>query len=209
MKKKTFWGSLAMATIMLASCGTTGSQALSDILMAGTTPGGAETIGNILGSVINSATHPTQKQLIGSWTYYQPGCAFTSEKLLAQAGGEVVAAQIKQKLVPTYQQLGVKSSNTSVVFKEDGTFTASFAGKGFSGNYTYDEKSAKVTMKSLLITLNCYAKRNVNGIALLFESSKLLSMLQVLTALSSNSSIQAVGEVSKSYDGVRLGFDFK
>ena len=210
MKKRTFFLSLAMAT-MLACCGTQmGNQVLSDILLGqGTTGDAVGTLGNILGSVLKTTTTPTQKQLIGSWTYYQPGCAFTSDKLLAQAGGEVVASQIKQKLDPYYQKLGVKSSNTSVVFKEDGTFSASFAGKAFSGNYTYDEKNAKVTMQGMLITLNCYAKRNMNGMALLFESSKLLTLLQTLSALSGNTTLQGVGEISKSYDGLRVGFDFK
>ena len=209
MKKMTFLYSLFVATIMLTGCGTTvGQQVLTDIL-TGQQTGSVDAIGNVLGSVLNASTKPTQKQLIGSWTYYQPGCAFTSDKLLAQAGGEVVAAQIKTKLEPTYQRLGVRSGNTSVVFKEDGTFSASFAGKAFSGTYTYDQGTAKVTMKSLLLTLNCYAKRNVSGIGLLFESSKLLQMLQVISAMSGDAAIQTVGDVSKSYDGLRLGFDFK
>jgi hypothetical protein len=29
-----------------------------------------------------------------------------------------------------------------------------------------------------------------------------------MAAMSGNSNIQAVGEISKNYDGVRLGFDF-
>ena len=208
MKKKKFLCSLMMASLMLTGCGTMGQQVLTDIL-TGQQTGSVDAIGNILGSVLKTTTKPTRQQLIGSWTYYQPGCAFTSDKLLAQAGGEVVASQIKTKLEPYYQQLGVKSGNTSVVFKEDGTFSASFAGKAFSGNYSYDESSAKVTMQGLLITLNCYAKRNANGIALLFESSKLLTMLQTLSALSGNATLQGVGEISKSYDGLRVGFDFK
>jgi hypothetical protein len=63
-------------------------------------------------------------------------------------------------------------------------------------------------MKGMLLTINCYAKRNANGVGLLFEGKKLLTLLQMIAAMSGNSNIQAVGEVSKSYDGVRLGFDF-
>jgi len=66
-----------------------------------------------------------------------------------------------------------------------------------------------VTMQGMLLTINCYAKRNANGIALLFESSKLLTLLQTVSALSGNGTLQTVGEISKSYDGLRLGFDFK
>ena len=71
MKKRTFFLSLAMAT-MLAGCGTQmGNQVLSDILLGqGTTGDAVGTLGNILGSVLKTTTTPTQKQLIGSWTYY-------------------------------------------------------------------------------------------------------------------------------------------
>ena len=120
-----------------------------------------------------------------------------------------MAAQIKSKLASTYQGIGVKSSNTSVTFNQDGTFSAKFAGTGMSGNYTFDEATSKVTMQGMLLTINAYIKRNSNGIALLFESSKLLSLLQAVSALSGNSTIQTVGELSKNYDGLRLGFDFK
>ena len=225
MKKSILFCSLAMSAMMLTGCGSQnsaltqiGTQVLSDVLLgtntAGTTAGttvqdATGALGNILGSVLGGAAKPTKQQIIGTWTYLQPGCAFTSDQLLAQAGGEVVAAQIKSKLAPTYQSIGVKSSNTSVTFNENGTFTAKFAGTGMSGNYTFDEATSKVTMQGMLLNINCYAKRNANGIALLFESSKLLTLLQTVSALSGNNTIQTVGEISKSYDGLRIGFDFK
>ena len=218
----TFLCGLAMSAMLLTGCGSQnstwsqlGTQVLSDVLLGTNTTGATGAtqsggaLGNILASVLNGTTRPTKQQLIGSWTYSQPGCAFTSDKLLAQAGGEVVAAEIKTKLAPTYQSVGVKSSNTSVIFNQDGTFSAKFAGTGMSGNYTYDEATAKVTMQGMLLTINCYAKRNSDGIALLFESSKLLTLLQTVSALSGNTTVQTVGEISKSYDGLRLGFDFR
>ena len=224
MKKTIFFCSLAMSAMMLTGCGTQnstlsqiGTQVLSDVLLGTSTTGTTGTttqassgaLGNILQSVLTGTTRPTKQQLIGSWSYSQPGCAFTSEKLLTQAGGEVVAAEIKAKLAPTFQSIGIKSSNTSVIFNQDGTFSAKFAGTGMNGNYTYDEATGKVTLQGMLLTINCYAKRNSDGIALLFESSKLLTLLQTISALSGNGTLQTVGEISKNYDGVRLGFDFK
>ena len=206
---------LAAAAMMAVGCmapgtgGTTGSSSqsgnvlgtvLTDVLQGGT-------ISNVITSVIGAQT-VTRANLIGSWKYFGPGCAFTSEKLLAKAGGEVVAAQIKTKVQPYYQQLGVNSSNTYITFNQDGTFSASFRVTPLSGNWTFDEKTYKVTLQGMLLTINCYAKRNANGVGLLFEAKKLLTLLQTVAAMSGNSNIQAVGEVSKSYDGVRLGFDF-
>ena len=191
---------LAAVTLLVTGCGTQGNNILGSILQGGT-------LGNVIISVIG-AQKVTAQDLIGSWTYSGPGCAFTSENLLAKAGGEVAAAQIKEKALPYYQQIGISSQNTNITFKQDGTYSANFRGTPLSGNWKYDESSCKVTLSSLLLTINCYAKRNYTGIGLLFESSKLLNILQTMAALSGNQSIQAVGEISKSYDGLRLGFDF-
>jgi len=211
---------IAAALITVAGCGTmpgmggttgttqTGSTSgdilgavLNDVLTGGT-------ISNVITSVIGAQT-VTKQNLIGTWKYCGPGCAFTSENLLAKAGGEVAASQVKQKLLPYYQKIGISSSNTYVTFNNDGTFSASFDGKPFSGNWTFDESSYKITMQGLLLSINCYAKRNANGFGLLFEGKKLLTMLQTLAALSGNQNLQTVGEISKSYDGLRIGFDFQ
>jgi hypothetical protein len=193
---------LAAVAMIVTSCGMTGTQGniLGDILQGGT-------LGNVIISVIG-AQKVTAQDLIGAWNYSGPGCAFTSENLLAKAGGEVAATRIKEKALPYYQQIGITSQNTNITFKQDGTYTATFRGTPMSGKWTYDEASSKVTLQSMLLTINCYAKRNYTGIGLLFESSKLLNILQTMAALSGNQNIQAVGEISKTYDGLRLGFDF-
>jgi hypothetical protein len=147
--------------------------------------------------------------MVGTWHYDSPGCAFTSENLLAKAGGEVAATKIEQEVAPYFQKVGINAQNTTVTFNEDGTFSATIAGKQFGGTWTIDESTAKVTMKGLLLSINCYAKREYSGISLLFESKKLLNILQVMAAMSGNDTAQKIGELSKNYDGVRLGFDMK
>ena len=212
--KKLRLSAIAMAVMMTVSCGTGFTTGM------GTGASTGSTIGDVLSGVINGggidasasiigATKMTQQSLQGTWKYNGPGCAFTSENLLAKAGGEVVATQIKQKMLPTYQTLGLSSANTYVQFNSDNTFSASFGGKQFSGTYTFDPASSKVVMKSLIFNINCYAKKNTQGIALLFEASKLLTILQTVSALSGNATLGTIGDLSKNYDGVRLGFDFK
>ncbi|MBQ6161312.1 MAG: DUF4923 family protein, partial [Prevotella sp.] len=118
----------------LVSCGGlgtlgngTGSSAGTDILgsvLGAVTNGDA--LGNILASVLGGE-RPSETQIIGTWKYAQPGVAFTSDNLLAKAGGEVAASQIKEKLATYYNSLGVKSSNTYFVFNEDKTFSGKIA----------------------------------------------------------------------------------
>lgn len=167
------------------------------------------------GSVVNAITSVigmdkvSAQGLIGTWSYMGPGCAFTSKNLLAKAGGEVAAAQIEEKLLPYYQQVGISSSNTFITFKEDGTFTSKIDGTPFNGNYTFDEASQKITLKGLLLSVNCYTKREISGISILFEAKKLLNVLQTMAALSGSKDMQAIGDLSKQYEGVRVGFDMR
>lgn len=195
--------------LLTTGCGTLGTSSengniLGNIL--GTIAnGGAVT--NVITSVIGldkvSAT-----QLVGSWKYTGPGVAFTSENLLAKAGGEVAARQIEEKLREQYSKVGISSANTFITFTTDNNFEGKVDGKALSGTYTLDEKTGALKLKTLLFSLNGYVKRNgVSGISIVFESKKLLSVLQTLAALSGNSSIETIGNISKNYDGIRIGFN--
>ena len=213
MKKTSILAASALTALMLCGCGTNGSLSQFGTQHTGqttTTNTTGSAIGNILTSVLG-LDKLTQANLVGTWSYSQPGCAFTSEQLLAQAGGEFAASEIKSKLQPTFQKAGISSSNTQVTFNQDGTFNAKIAGKSWSGKYTYEESTRKITMTGLLLNINCYAKRNSNGISLLFEASKLLTLMQTMSALSggSNSTLGTVSDISKNYDGLRIGFDMK
>jgi hypothetical protein len=214
MKKITFIVAAAFCT-MMGSCGlgaVTGSNDnAAGAGMLGNTIASAVTgqgLGNMLQSVLG-LDKMTQADIIGTWTFSQPGCAFTSQELLAQAGGEMMAQTIKTKLSSTYQKVGINSGNTQITFKEDGTFASTIAGQNFSGKYTFDAENYKVNLQGLLLNINCYAKKNSDGIGLLFEATKLLTIMQTMTAMSGNSTAQTIGDLSKNFDGLRIGFDYK
>ena len=196
--KKIKIGMLALASLVMVSCGNMGQ------VMSAMTNG--KGLGNAVKSVIGLDKVKAQ-QLIGDWKYKGPGCAFTSENLLAKAGGEIAAVQIEEKVQPYYQQVGLSAENTFISFKEDGTFSSRIAGTPFSGQYTFDEATQKITLKSLFLSVNCYAKKEVGGISILFEAKKLLTLLQTVSAFSGNKDLQTISDLSKKYDGVRIGFD--
>ena len=204
----------ALAACTLSSCGgfgtmggtttgTGGSSILGNVLGAVTN---GDALGNILGSVLGT-DRLTEQQIVGSWNYKQPGVTFTSEKLLAQAGGEVAASQIKEKLASYYKSLGVTSSNTAFVFNADHSFTGKFLGTPLSGTWSYDATKYQLNMKTMLFTLTPYVKGTTSGMSLTLESKKLLSVLQTLAAASGNTTLQGIGQISSNFDGVRLGFD--
>ena len=205
--KKTAIRLTSIAMMVVAVCLTVScsSGTLQSVLG---TLGSGGTIANAFTSVIG-LDKITKSGLTGTWKYDGPGCAFTSKNLLAKAGGEVAATKVEQELKPYFDKTGLSSSNTSITFNDDGTFKATVAGSSFSGQWTLNEDDAKVTLKTMLLSFNCYAKREYGGIALLFESKKLLTVLQTLATLSGNDTAQKVAELSKNYEGIRLGFDMK
>ncbi len=191
-------GMIAAACLLMISCGN-----MSQVVGAMSNGTG---ISNAIKSVIG-LDKVKAKNLIGDWKYKGPGCAFTSENLLAKAGGEVAAVQIEEKMLPYYQQFNISADNTSISFREDNRFTAKIVGTPLSGSYTFDEATQKITLQTLFFSTSCYAKKETGGIAILFEAKKLLTVLQTVSAMSGNKDIQTIGEISKKYDGVRIGFD--
>ena len=191
------------ATSAATTAASTGANVLNDLF---TTATSGNNLGNILTSVIG-LDKVSASGLVGTWKYNQPGVAFTSQSTLASAGGEVVAASVKEKLTSSYQSIGIKKSNTSFTFKQDGTFSAKILGKSWNGTYTFDEATQTITLQGLLISLTGYTKKNVDGIALLFESKKILTVIQTLGSLSGNATVNSISSLTTNYDGVRVGFD--
>lgn len=163
-------------------------------------------INGILNNVIGSGTFK-KEDLCNTWKYSKPGCAFTSENLLAKAGGEIAANKVEEKLEDYYKKFGFSSSNTYFTFNTDGTFSAKIDGKAWKGNYTFDEKTHAIQMKGLLLSASGYATKTTNGISLLFDQKKLLNLIKALSAFKSSSTLSAVGNIANNYDGMRIGFE--
>jgi len=168
--------------------------------------GSQNTIDGLLGLVIGSVK-VQESELYGSWYYAEPACAFTSENLLAKAGGAVAAEHCKEKLLPVYNSLGISAQNTQFQFTQDHRFAGNVRGIPLSGTYTYDPSSGTINLKTMLFSTNAYITRTQSGLGLTFESKNLLKVLQAVAAISGNSTLQTVGDLSKQYEGVRLGFE--
>lgn len=168
---------------------------------------GSSIINGILNNVIGSGTFSKQDLCAHTWKYSKPGCAFTSENLLAKAGGEIAANKVEEKLGEYYSKFGFSGSNTYFTFKTDGTFAAKIDGKSWQGNYTFDEKTHAIQMKGLLLSMSGYATKTTNGISLLFDQTKLLNLIKTMGALKGSSTFSAIGTIANNYDGMRVGFE--
>lgn len=168
---------------------------------------GSSIINGILNNVIGSGTFSKQNLCAHTWKYSKPGCAFTSENLLAKAGGEIAANKVEEKLGEYYSKFGFSGSNTYFTFETDGTFAAKIDGKSWQGNYTFDEKTHAIQMKGLLLSMSGYATKTTNGISLLFDQTKLLNLIKTMGALKGSSTLSAIGTIANNYDGMRVGFE--
>ncbi len=168
---------------------------------------GSSIINGILNNVIGSGTFSKQDLCAHTWKYSKPGCAFTSENLLAKAGGEIAANKVEEKLGEYYSKFGFSGSNTYFTFKTDGTFAAKIDGKSWQGNYTFDEKTHAIQMKGLLLSMSGYATKTTNGISLLFDQTKLLNLIKTMGAIKGSSTLSAIGTIANNYDGMRVGFE--
>lgn len=203
----------AVAALMLQGCGMTNPGVNGGSQMGGTTTNnsgssiGSNAIGGLLDLVVGSVKL-SQTDIIGTWSYVEPACAFTSENLLAKAGGSVAAKTVNEKLLPVYKSLHISSGNTQLTFRENGQFTGKIGGFPMSGTYTFDATNGLVKMKSLT-TFTAHLTRSTHGMNFTFESKKILTLLQTVSALSGNTSLSTIGDISKQFSGVRLGFAMK
>jgi hypothetical protein len=203
----------AIALFFAMSFGFTSQVSAQTILdeiknVATQVAGGTDTgsaISTVLNNVLGSSSI-SEKDLIGTWKYSSSGCAFSSENLLAKAGGVYAAQKIQNKLNPSFKKVGITSKNTQFVFNSDKTFTANLRGHQFSGTYTYDSKNNKLKLQGLLLSTTCYVTKNGSNLGFLFDSSKLLSLVRTAGALSGNSTLSAISTLAKSYNGCKMGF---
>lgn len=186
---------------------TTGATSSATAATAATTTSIGSIISGLLNNVIGSGTFSKADLCAHTWKYSKPGCAFTSENLLAKAGGEIAANKVEEKLSTYYNKFGFNSSNTQFTFTTDGNFSAQIDGKPWQGTYTFDEKTHAIHLKGLLLSASGYATKTTNGISLLFDQKKLLNLIKMLSTFKGSSTLSAVGSIANSYDGMRVGFE--
>lgn len=172
--------------------------------VAKTTQAGSS-LSNIINNVIGSSKI-TEKDLVGTWKYYSSCCAFQSENLLAQAGGKMAAEKIENKLNPNFSKMGISNRNTYFKLNSDKSFSATIGGKNLSGTYSFNSSTNKILFQGTFLSFTCYATKSGSNLNLLFDSSKLLTVLQTMAKFSTNTTLTTIATLSKNYKGMKMGF---
>lgn len=164
----------------------------------------------------------TAKTIIGTWNYSQPGVKLSSDNTLSELTAAAATTSIQGKIAPFYEKVGIKPGVCKFVLNEDGTFSSTFGQRTFSGTYTFDPKTNALSLKyggtkpstiaeteaSLfnLGAIPAYAYLNGEKLQIVFPMDKLLNV--VTTLGSSVESLSLITELLKSYDSIKIGFEF-
>ena len=210
MRKPIIMAAL-LGTLLLSSCGTpslgTQGTGLLSGANAGTTGGAASALGSVLTNLLGGSSAVTASDLQGTWTYRKADCVFETQNLLLKAGGEMAATKIESQLESQLGKVGITPGACSFTFNSDGTYVATIGQYNLTGNYTLNTKSNTLTMTYLagIGRISPKVVKTGASISLLFEGDKLLSMVQKVGKLTSNSTVNSLSSLINSYDGMLVG----
>lgn len=206
-----------LTAVTITSCGgITPSALLGGTQSSSTTAStstaaqiGSGLISSLIGNVLGT---PTLKKanLIGTWNYTSSDCKFESENFLQQAGGEIAAKTIENKLNDLFGKVGIKQGSLSFTFNEDGSYQMGIGGRNISGTYTLDEATGALTMVGMLGITKSEATvslNSANNISILYDATKLMQVLNGFASQSGNTTIQSLSSLIGSYDGLKIGFE--
>ena len=157
----------------------------------------------------------TEKAIIGTWNYSQPGVKLLSENTLSDIAATTATTTIQTKIAPYYTKVGIKPGVCKFVINEDGTFSSTFGSKTYSGKYTFDPSTNKLNLQYLsdyveegskLGAISAYAYMNGEKLQIVFTMDKLLTLITSLG--SSVESLTTITELLKSYNSMKIGFEF-
>ena len=196
MQRLVFFSLLA-ATLLVAAEGR--AQSLSDLLNK-----------ENIEKVVNTVTGKNTASLTGTWSFTSSAVEFESDNLLNKAGGTVAANVVEGKLDEYLDKVGITAGKMSFTFNDDNSFSATVGSKKLPGTYTYDSEAGTVNLKfAKLVGINAKVNCTSSELNLLFKSDKLLDLITYLSSKSNNSTLQAIGKLGETYDGLMLGLTLK
>ena len=203
--KKTYLTLLVAVALMMSSCITTGLGTTSSAGSNNNTWGNV--LGAVLGQVLLGGMTYDQSGILGSWNYYAPSAAFTTQQALTKAGGSTAITNIASSLANNYSNIGINRNNTSFSFLNGNQFSAKVNGIPFSGTYTYNPENGEIALKTATETIKGNVTKTEKGMGLMFDAQQMANILQKEGKVSNTTAVQAVSKLAKSANGARVGFE--
>lgn len=213
--KTNYWHAFSFVALsaLLSGCGAVGTGATNTTannVSSTQTSGAAGILGAVLGSILGQNNQISQEQLVGTWTYNGSACKFESENLLKQAGGDFIASSVEGKIDDTFSKIGIQKGTSSITFASDGTCQYAMGDRVIAGTYEFDQATGKLTVigtVGLVKTEGYVVKDSDNSINVLYDADKLLDLVNMISAKTSNTSIKTISSLLGSYDGIKVGMN--
>ena len=149
------------------------------------------------------------KDLAGVWTSTGSAVAFQSEDLLSQAGGVAMASTLESKINPYFTKYGIVGS--VITIQTDGSFSMSLKKTTLKGKIVKGENNKFILSfeafgKNNLGNVNLYIQKTSTSMDLMFDASKLKTILSSIASLSKKGLGHSLNTFLNSYNGICIGF---
>lgn len=192
---------------VICGCGGT-----TNTIQNQTSNGNGTSATDIIGGIIGAVTSKTNENtILGIWVYEEPAVQLESKNVLASVASGVANNQIESKLEAYYKTVGITKGSFTITFNSDNTCSYTIKGKETQGTYEFDSSTNKISIKSsgFLSLPSAYAKVSGKSLELTYETTSLLNMAQTVAGASGNATLSAISTLSKTYSGMKTGFNFK
>ena len=197
----------AVVSGMLAVPEFAKGQSLKDILNSSTVKDAV--------TAVTGGKKLTIENLAGTWTYVNPAIQLEGDNALKNVAASLASAEMVKKLKEYCAKVGIVEGVFNYTFKRDSTFTCVLKGRTLNGTYSFnsDEKTMEMHYgkigKSKMTTLTAYVVLSGDQLSLMFKADKLLDFLTKLSAVSKNTTLQAINKLASQYEGMKMGFELK
>ena len=149
------------------------------------------------------------KDLAGVWTSIGSAVAFQSEDLLSQAGGVAMASTLESKINPYFTKYGIVGS--VITIQIDGSFSMTLKKTTLKGKIVKGENNKFILSfeafgKNNLGNANLYIQKTSTSMDLMFDASKLKTILSSIASLSKKGLGNSLNTFLNSYNGICIGF---
>jgi hypothetical protein len=174
---------------------------------------GNSTIGKVAGDLLGNligTTAVSEKNLVGTWTYNQPGVAFESENVLASLGSSVVSSKAETTLKNGLTKIGFTEGKVVMTLNEDKTGTITYNGKPVKVNWEVEETNLKLTFPLLNNGITMNTKLTGNELQVAMKTDKLLTLVNTITSKAGtvNSTLGSLNTLTKNVKGMYMGLKF-
>lgn len=165
---------------------------------------------NISKAVSTVTGESKSADIIGTWTYTGVAIELESTNVLKKAGGTVAASTVEKKINEQLEKVGLTENSATITFSADSTFTVTSAKNSKTGKYSFDVDEKKINLEITGgKTMSASVISTSSSLSLLFNADKLIDVITFVSEKVPNSTLKTVATLVNSYDGMKVGLEFK